>query len=308
MQVKTAVSAGAGVVLSNAIIGQAWNGPESGPLGILLYPFRALAIALLDMLVTILFTTVTIHPNPAINAIFQLTLRIAVIFSVLIVAVTGLRLIVGRDLGFSHQETKRTLPRLAAALGFSPISLPILQVGVEIADALVEAFRPRELIGVSQLAGITSTLVLVWFINVWALLAVVLLLVFRNVYLAFVAAVFPLVAVGWALPNTRPYSKSFISLWFVMLVTAPVDLLILRMGLALLEGSGTGLLPVANWILGLATFVLMLWVPYQLYGVSQAIVRGPDLAAQVRSGRRRSGAGSAGSAGEDSRLDREGRW
>lgn len=308
MEWKTAVGVGTGAVVSNGIIGQLWNGPESGPLGILLFPFRALAITLIDMLVEILFTTVTIHPNPAINEIFQLTLRIAVIFSVLVVAVTGLRLILGRDLGFSHQEIKRTLPRLAAALGFSPISLPILQIGVEIADALIEAFRPRELIGVSQLAGIGTSLVLVWFINAWALLAVVLLLVFRNVYLAFVAAVFPLVAVGWALPNTRPYSKSFISLWFVMLVTSPVDLLILRLGLALLEGSGTGLLPVANWILGLGTFVLMLWVPYQLYGVSQAIVRGPDLATQIRSGRRRSGAGSVGSVAEEQPRDRGERW
>lgn len=150
------------------------------------------------------------------------------------------------------------------------------------------------------MAGLTSSLVLVWFINAWVLLALVLLMVIRNFYLAFVAAVSPLIAVAWSFSSTKPYAESFISLWFVLLITAPADVLVLRFALVMMEASGAfGLQTVSNWILGTASFTMMLWIPYQLYGVSQAVVGGRSIASSTRESWRRRRPPRGGSGGAD---------
>jgi hypothetical protein len=53
----------------------------------------------------------------------------------------------------------------------------------------------------------------------------------------------------------------------------PLCVLILRLNLALMNGSGgTVLQSISNWVYGIAGFSLMILVPLQLYGASSAIV------------------------------------
>lgn len=276
---------------------------NGGILDLLFSPFLRMAEALIDVLVSVLTTTPTIHPNPPVEIIHRLTLVVAFASSALVLIAAGLYYISGTYLGVSYQQVRLILPRLIIGLAFATVSLPVLQIGVELSDALVQAFRPTDPFQVQQLAGLSTGLVLVWFINAWLLLAVVLLFVFRSVYLLFVAAISPLIALAWAFPNTRPYAESFISGWFVLLAVAPLDVLVLRFNLALLQGSGAlGLQPVSNWILGVASFALMLWIPAQLYGISQSLVgRSTGLAGGTQSSWRRRGPGG-GSGGSDNKY------
>lgn len=316
------VSLGFLVFLPDTFLTQTGTGSNGGVLDLLFSPFRALAQAMIDILVDLMLHTATIHPNPAVTTIHRLTLMVALPGTVLVVIAAGLSEIT-RDFGVSFGNARETLPRLVIGVGFAAIALPVLEIPVGIADALVEAFRPRDPIVVEQLAGLTTGLVLVWVINAFALATLAILFVFRNVYLLFIAAVSPLVAVAWALPATRPYAQSFISVWFALLATGPADALVLRFRLALLEGSGSlGLQPVSNWVLGVASFALMLYIPYQLLAISQGLIGGRDLAGRIRgSWRRRWPPGRGGSGGgSDEELrrhrrdrrrrdrDRGGRW
>lgn len=283
---------------------QAGNG---GILELLFSPFLEMARFLIGLIVDVLGNTPTIHPNPAVQTIHRLTLVVAYVSSGLVVAAAGIHYILGINVGFSYQRVRLILPRLIIALIFSAISLSLLQFGVEASDAFVEAFLPQD-IDLEQLAGLSTSLVLVWFVNAWLLLALAILFVLRQVYLLFGAAISPILALAWTLPESEPYANVFISGWFVALVIAPLDILVLRFNLALLDASGAlGLQPASNWVLGVASFVLMLWVPYQLYGVSQAMIGSSRrIAGDVaRSG----GGGSDGSDddGDEERRDRRNR-
>lgn len=281
------------------------NNRGDGFLELLFSPFLDLAQVMINILIDALTFTPTILDNPPVQQVHELTLNVAVVTSVLVVAAAGIYLITGSEIGISYQQARLILPRLLLALGLGIVSLPLLQLGVQASNAFVEAFRPPGPTELEQLAGLSTSLVLVWFINAWLLLALALLFVFRGSYLLFGAATSPLIGVAWAFPNTRRYAKSFISAWFALLAVAPIDVLVLNFNLAMLRASGSfGLQPVSNWILGTASFVLMLWVPYQLYGASQAVIGGSTGLAGAIGGswRRRGGSGGSGSSGEESQM------
>lgn len=78
-----------------------------------------------------------------------------------------------------------------------------------------------------------------------------------------------------------------------------------------------GVQPVSNWIIGVAAFGLMLWIPLQLIAVSQGFVGGVGLGRTFRGGRppRGGSGGAGGQSGEierqrrqDWRRDRDRRW
>jgi hypothetical protein len=179
----------------------------------------------------------------------------------------------GSVLGVSYREVRMILPRFITGLVFATISLPLLQYTVEFSDALVYAFAPSGLtMSTTQLAGLSVSLVLVWVINAFLLLALVAMFIIRNVYILFVAAISPLLALAWAFPKTKRYADTFISGYWTALAMAPLDVLVLKFIFSLLSAQGSGVQGVSNWVLGVAGFTLLLWVPYQLYGASQAIL------------------------------------
>lgn len=284
-------------------------------------PYRKIVQALINELIDVLTVSVEIYPNPPVETIHTLTLVVAVAASTLVVAASGFYHITGREFGLSYEDVRSILPRLIIWLGFAVVALPLLQIGLDLADAFVQAFRPQDTLNVEQLAGLTAGFVVVWFIDAWLLLALVILLVGRYIYLVFLAAVAPLIAVGWALPGTRPYARSFASAWWALLAVAPADILVLRFAVTMVEGSGeTGIQAVSNWVIGIGAFGLMLWIPYQLLLVSQGLVGGRNLAGRIRSAwrrRRPPGGGSGGGVSDEEmqrmrreqrRRDRDQRW
>lgn len=243
-------------------------------IGVLFKPFQALAQQLVRQFTLVLTNTPTIYPNPVVEDIHQDTLLVAYAVAGLVIPATGILYMYGSVLGVSYQEVRMILPRFVTALVFATVSLPLLQYTVEFTDALVYAFAPTGLrMSISQIAGLSVALVLVWVINSFLLLALVALFIIRNVYILFVAAISPLLALAWAFPKTKRYADTFISGYWTALAIAPLDVLVLRFILSLLTGQGSSQIQgISNWALGVAGFTLLLWVPFQLYGASQAIL------------------------------------
>jgi hypothetical protein len=110
-------------------------------------------------------------------------------------------------------------------------------------------------------------------VNSALLLVVVVMFIIRNVYIMFVAAISPLLALTWSIPKAKRYADTFIAGWWTALAMAPLDMLVLKFSFAMLEGNGASIpASISNWILGVAAFSLLIIVPYQLYGASQAAI------------------------------------
>ena len=242
-------------------------------IAVLFKPFHTLAQQLVRQFTLILTNTPTIYPNPVVEEVHRDTLLVTYAVAGLVLPATGILYMYGSVLGVSYREVRMILPRFITGLVFATISLPLLQYTVEFSDALVYAFAPSGLtMSTTQLAGLSVSLVLVWVINAFLLLALVALFIIRNVYILFVAAISPLLALAWAFPKTKRYADTFISGYWTALAMAPLDVLVLKFIFSLLSAQGSGVQGVSNWVLGVAGFTLLLWVPYQLYGASQAIL------------------------------------
>ena len=71
----------------------------------------------------------------------------------------------------------------------------------------------------------------------------------------------------------KRYSDTFIAGGFAALLIAPLDMLVLKFSFALTSGAGSTVLQgVSNWLLGVASLVLLLLVPKQVWDASQAAV------------------------------------
>ena len=98
-------------------------------------------------------------------------------------------------------------------------------------------------------------------------------MIISMVYIMFVAAISPLLALMWSLPRIRRYADTFIAGYFAALMIAPLNLLVLKFSLALFDGHGTTYLQSrAYWMLGIVSLILLILVPYQVWGASQTIV------------------------------------
>jgi hypothetical protein len=243
-------------------------------LAVIVAPFRTLLQQLLKYVALLLTNTPRVHPNPAVTEIHRLTLSIAYLFAGLAVAATGLLYQIGPILGVSYREAKLVLPRILIALVFASIAPPLLQHFVELADALSYAFQPEGLTAkVGQMAGLAAGLIIVIIVQSVVLLAFVLMFLIRGVYILFTVAISPLIAIAWSFPTTKRYADTYIAGFWTALAMAPLDMLVLRFNLALLDLANSGATPLqalSNWVFGLAGFTLLVLVPYQLYGASQA--------------------------------------
>jgi len=238
---------------------------------VLFGPFLALLKYLVTELAAVLLHTPDVYPNPAVEQIHRQTLIITYLLTGLAVMAAGILHMVGPVAGVNYSQVRLILPKLVVGLVFATVSLPLLQYIIEFCNALVYAFKPTGLeTSIGEMYGTATTLVLVWVVNSWLLLAVIVLFVVRSVYLLFVAAISPLIALAWSLPKVKRYADSFIAGWFTALAMAPLDMLVLKFGFALLQGQGAGFTgTVSDWVYGIASAVLLLWIPYQLYGASQ---------------------------------------
>jgi len=243
-------------------------------LDVLFNPFRSLGEALLQVVVELLTTTPSVHPNPAVEEIHRQVLILVFLLSVLAFIAAGLLYMIGPLLGITYGQVRLILPRILIALVFSTVSLPLLQLSVEFTDALVHAFQPQLFEqSFTEMLGLSTGVLLAVVIQSLLLVAVVVVMIIRMVYIMFVAAISPLLALMWSLPRVRRYADTFIAGYFAALMIAPLDVIVLRFSLALMDGNGTNIIQSSsNWILGIASLTLLLLIPYQVWGASQTIV------------------------------------
>lgn len=243
-------------------------------IAVLFKPFQTVAQQLIRFLSMLLMHTPDVHPNPAVEEVHSQVLLVTYFLSGLTFTATGLLYITGPLFGVSYGQVRMIIPRILAALIFSTVSLPLLQYAVELSNVLVQVFAPSQLyMSMEQLAGLSTALVIAWVVESAVLLVVVVMFIIRNVYIMFVAAISPLLALTWAVPKAKRYADTFIAGWWTALAMAPLDMLVLKFSFAMIQGNG-GNIPgsISNWILGVGAFSLLILVPYQLYGASQAAV------------------------------------
>ena len=237
-------------------------------------PFKTLAQLLIRFLSMILMHTPDVHPNPAVEEVHNQVLLVTYLLSGLAFTATGILYMTGPLFGVSYSQVRMIIPRILAALIFSTVSLPLLQYAVELSNVLVQAFAPSQLyMQTAQLAGLSTGLLLVYVVEAAVLLVVVVMFIVRNVYIMFGAAISPLLALTWAVPKAKRYADSFIAGWWTALAMAPLDMIVLKFSFAMLAGNG-GNIPgsISNWVIGVGSFTLLILVPLQLYGASQAAV------------------------------------
>lgn len=237
-------------------------------------PFKTVLELLLQLTVELLTATPTVHPNPAILEIHRLTLLLVYLVAGLIFTVTGILYIIGPVLGISYSQVRLILPKLILALILSTVSPQLLQLTIDFTDAVVHAFKPQ-LFGQNwlELIGLSSGLLLAVLLKAVLLIAVASIMIIRVIYIMFVTAISPLILITWSLPKINRYADTFISGYVAALIIAPLNLLVLRFSLALMKGQGTNIFQAAeNWILGVASLILLVLLPYQVWGASQAIV------------------------------------
>ncbi|MFC4359281.1 hypothetical protein ACFO0N_15145 [Halobium salinum] len=240
---------------------------------LILDPVRFLLTQLFQILPQILMHTPNVHPNSAVQEVHGELMPVALGFATVAATATGLLYITDGVFPLvSYEKLRATLPRIVIAVGFAAVSLPVLQLSVDLTNALTQGFAPDKLMFTeTELSSVTFQLIILLAAKAVLLLVLIVAFAIRNVYLLFVAAISPLIAVAWAFPTSRKYADAFISGWWTALAMAPLDMLVLKFGLALAGSSGS-IQALENWVYSLAAFTLMLLVPYHLYGASQAAI------------------------------------
>jgi hypothetical protein len=237
-------------------------------------PFIKLGEALLSATVQLLTATPSVYPNDAVEDVHGDVLLVTYLLSSLVFIVAGILHMIGPVLGITYGQVRKILPRVLIALVFASVSLPLLQLGVDFTRALTTAFQPEFFESTfQQRMGMGTGLILAYVVQSLVLLAVVVLFIIRDIYILFVAAISPLLALGWSLPRVKRYADTFIAGWFAALLIAPLDMLVLKFAFVMFSGAGnTALQGVSNWVLALSFPVLLLLVPKQIWDASQAAV------------------------------------
>ncbi|RJX51903.1 hypothetical protein [Halonotius pteroides] len=274
-QEQTGILSGLAETLSDFTEGKSLTEILKDTLYLILFePFIRLGEALLATTARLLTATPDVHPNSAVEDVHSDVLLVAYLLSSLVFIVAGILHMIGPILGITYGQVRKILPRVILALVFASVSLPLLQYGVEFTRALTLAFQPEFYESTfQQRMGMGTGLILAYLIQSLLLLAVAVLFVIRDVYILFVAAISPLLALGWSLPRVKRYADTFIAGWFAALLIAPLDMLVLKFAFAMFNGAGnTAVQGVSNWVLALSFPVLLLLVPKQIWDASQTAV------------------------------------
>jgi len=231
------------------------------------YPFKKLAEELVGLLTHLFASYPQVQPNPDVQELHRISLIVTFALSTLTVIVTGVLFQIGPVFGVSYQQARMILPRVLVALVFATVSPYLLQYAVDLAEALTLAFQPSDpgFLGTIQLTG---GLVVIALLDAFLLAAVAAIFVVRDVYILFAVAASPLIALGWALPYSRRFANSFIGLFWAFLLIGPLDMIVFRLILSLLQPNGVEL---PHWLLAMGGFAMLLGVPYMVLSTGQAM-------------------------------------
>jgi len=212
-------------------------------------------------------------PLTSNSAIVGLNALLATAATALVVAVflySCLRTVVDRRIDVQH-TLQVVLPRVLVAVVLMHWSLPLIQMAVDLENALCTlvagngAVGPANLPWADPLAGpalqtaATNLFLLVLTaVMVVALVILVLAYVVRATILTVLCVTAPLAALLHVLPETRVYARQWARLFTITLFMQFVQLLVLRVAVQLTVADGHSLVSI---LYALAALYLMLRVP-----------------------------------------------
>jgi hypothetical protein len=199
---------------------------------------------------------------------------------------------------FEHQSfrarysLKVMIPRLMAAIVFVHFSLPLVQMGIDLDNALghvalglgdamhVDGMPWSAALSapvVAQMSATQDIFHAVFAVGlVVALVLLVLAYIVRYALLSVLVVVAPLAALCTVLPETRGYARTWLRLFMVTVFMQAVQLIVLRVAVTLaFDTTGAGLV---QTLYGLATLVLLLKVPGALNTASHMETKAKTLA------------------------------
>jgi TrbL/VirB6 plasmid conjugal transfer protein len=231
-----------------------------------------------------------ITDNPALRG---LNLRMALAGDVLVGAVvlfSSLRAMWERSTR-AHYGLKAVLPRLLLALVLMHFSLPLMQMGVDLDNALcrvaMEAGQPLSSAAMPWSPAISSAAVqhisaeqdlfhAVFSVAlVIALVILVLAYILRHALLGVLIVMAPLAGLCTVLHETTSYARTWLRLFLVTVFMQAVQLIVLRVATEVAADGGGGL---AQTLEALATLFLMLKVPGALNEASHLETKAETIA------------------------------
>lgn len=233
-------------------------------------PFEELAELLVDILTHVFTSYPQLEGNNDVTELNSLSLKIAFAAGGLVIAAAGFLHITGPVFGIGYSQVRTLLPRIVVALMFGAVSVPLLQLAVDMSEAATYAFKPGNP-GFWSSTRLTGEIVLVAVLQSSLLLGLIFVFLIRDFYIMFAAAIAPLLALGWSFPYTKKYADSMIGTFWAALLIGPIDMVLFRMTLSLLETEGGG---VPHWLLAAAGILVMIWMPYQIFRASQSAGHG----------------------------------
>ncbi|HEV7678070.1 MAG TPA: conjugal transfer protein TrbL family protein [Candidatus Dormibacteraeota bacterium] len=195
----------------------------------------------------------------------------------------------------ARYSLKVMIPRLMAAIVFVHFSLPLVQMGIDLDNALghvalglgdamhVDGLPWSPALSspvVAQMSATQDIFHAVFAVGlVIALVILVLAYIVRYALLSVLVVVAPMAALCTVLPETRGYARTWLRLFMVTVFMQAVQLIVLRVAVTLaFDTTGAGLV---QTLYGLATLVLLLKVPGALNTASHMETKAKTLAHHV---------------------------
>ena len=246
-------------------------------------PFQYLA----ETLVNLLTAVITSYPSVTREDVLELhalMFRLSLLLSAAAFLMIGYVYLTGSLLWIGYENVRPLIPRLFAALMFGGVAPWLLDYPVQLAELVTTGLKPVDS-GFWVVTQLTSELMVIVVLNAIILLGISVLFIIRDVYLLFATVAAPLLALGWSLPCARRYANPLIGAFWGFLLIGPIDMILFRLILALLEVDA---FEFPHWLWALGGLILMLVVPYAVVstgasagGMALAFIGGASLSSKT---------------------------
>ena len=239
------------------------------------------------------------YESPTVRSLWDFSRAIANAGLAVVVMWGGFNVIVRRHIGSPYHGAMELLPRVILAALAVNLTLEFAGLLIEVNNAFASAVGQVGLPGYEQANVAQEGIALVFVAIAYAVMALLLVfqMLMRLALLDVLIVLSPLMVLCWVLPQTQGWTRWWAHLFPIVVFQQAVQLVVLRLGAALMVelvpgGAADALLTL---LLGIAIAALTLRVPSLLHGQVQQSGTGAAVALVV-AGRVAAGVAGRGSA------------
>ena len=239
------------------------------------------------------------YESPTVRSLWDFSRAIANAGLAVVVMWGGFNVIVRRHIGSPYHGAMELLPRVILAALAVNLTLEFAGLLIEVNNAFAAAVGQVGLPGYEQANAAQEGIALVFVAIAYAVMALLLVfqMLMRLALLDVLIVLSPLMVLCWVLPQTQGWTRWWARLFVITVFQQAVQLVVLRLGAALMVelvpgGAADALLTL---LLGIAIAALTLRVPSLLHGQVQQSGTGAAVALVV-AGRVAAGVAGRGSA------------